>query len=171
MALGLLFIRAVLGLTIAAHGAQKLFGFFGGHGPGGTAGSFEGLGFRAPLLMAVAAGASELGGGLLFTAGLMLPLAALVIAVVMLTAIATVHWRNGFWNSAGGYEYPLVIWATAVGLAATGPGRYSLDRAIGWADNVSGTWWGLAVLVLSVLVSAAILTFGRRTESVPVVTT
>jgi putative oxidoreductase len=95
VASGLLLIRLVLGLTIAAHGAQKLFRSFGGQGPRGTAGLFEGLGFRAPLAMAVAAGIAEFGGGLLFATGLLTPLAALLIAVVMLNAIGTVHWRNG----------------------------------------------------------------------------
>src|SRR5919109_1312981 len=106
MSYGLLAIRLALGLTVAAHGAQKVFGVFGGHGPRGTGGFFAALGFRAPVLMALAA--------------------------VMLNAIGTVHWRNGFWTTNGGLEYNFVIWATAIGVAATGPGRFSLDRLIGW---------------------------------------
>jgi putative oxidoreductase len=167
MASGLLLIRLVLGLTIAAHGARKLFGSFGGQGTRGTAGLFGGLGFRAPLPMAVGAGVCELCGGVLFAAGLVTPLAALAIAVVMLTAIGAVDLRNGFWSSDGGYEYRLVIWATAVGLAGTGPGRYSLDSGLGWADNLSGTSWGLAVALGSGLIAATILALMRSTATRP----
>jgi putative oxidoreductase len=164
MSYGILLVRLALGLTLAAHGAQKLFGVLGGHGPRGTGGFFAGLGFRAPVLMAVAAGAAEFGGGLLLATGLLTPLGALAVAIVMLNAIGTVHWRNGFWNTSGGFEYNFVIWATAVGIAAIGPGRFSLDRLIGWDDNLSGLWWGVAVLALSAAASVVTLTFGRRLE-------
>src|SRR5690349_12673391 len=102
MAFGLLILRLVLGLTLAAHGTQKIFGWFEGSGPQGTAGFFRGLGFRTPLLMAWAAGMSELGGGLALALGLVTPFAAFTLVVVMITAIATVHWRNGFWAGKGG---------------------------------------------------------------------
>jgi len=164
MSYGILVLRFVLGLTLAAHGAQKLFGSLGGHGPRGTGGSFGTLGFRAPLLLALAAGTAEFGGGLLLASGFLTPLAALAIAVVMLNAIGSVHWRNGFWNSKGGYEFNLNLWAAAVAIAAIGPGRFSLDALIGWADNISGLWWGVGVAGLSVLVSAVTLTLGRRHE-------
>src|SRR5919198_4641266 len=98
MSYGLLLLRVVLGSTLAAHGAQKLFGWFGGGGLRRTGGSFGNFGFRTPVLMALAAGAAELGGGLLLATGLLTPLSALAVAVVMLNAIGTVHWRNGFWN-------------------------------------------------------------------------
>jgi putative oxidoreductase len=165
MSYGVLVIRLVLGLTVAAHGAQKLFPVLGGYGPRGTGGFFAGLGFRAPVLMALAAGAAEFGGGLLLAAGLLTPLGALAVAIVMLNAIAVVHWRNGFWNTNGGFEFNLLIWATAVGIAATGPGRFSLDRLIGWDDNISGLWWGVVAVALSAAVSALTLTFGRRRET------
>ena len=165
MSYGILFLRVVVGLTVAAHGAQKLFGSFGGHGPRGTAGFFGTLGFRAPLLMAFAAGTAELGGGLLLATGFLTPLAALAIAVVMLNAIFTVHRRNGFWNGNGGYEFNLAIWSVAVAIAAIGAGRFSLDRLIGWDDNISGLWWGVGVAGLSVVVSALTLTLGRRREA------
>ena len=143
---------------------QKLFGSFGGHGPRGTGGFFGTLGFRAPLLMALAAGMAEFGGGLLLASGLLTPLAALAIAVVMLNAIGSVHWHNGFWNGKGGYEFNLTLWAAAVAIAAIGAGRFSLDALIGWVDNISGLWWGVGAAGLSMLVSAATLTLGRRVD-------
>jgi putative oxidoreductase len=164
MSYGVLFLRVVLGAIMAAHGAQKLFRWFGGGGPHGTAAGFAQLRFRAPLLLALTAGLAELGGGLLIAAGLVTPLAALAIAVVMLNAIGTVHWRNGFWNTAGGYEFNLLIWSSAVALAAIGAGRFSLDNLIGWEDSISGLWWGVGVLGLSLLASAVTLTVGRRSS-------
>ena len=161
MALGLLLIRAVFGLTLVAHGAQKLFGSFGGGGPAGTTTFFRSLGFRAPLLMALVAGLGELVGGLLFALGLLTPLAALTLTVVMLNAIGSVHWKKGFFNSAGGYEFNLAILATAVAITAIGPGRYSLDNAFGWAGTISGPWWALAVIVLAALAASMTLTIGR----------
>jgi putative oxidoreductase len=162
MSYGILLLRVVLGSIMMAHGAQKLFGWFGGGGPRGTAGSFTQLRFRAPLMMALAAGVAEFGGGLLIATGLMTPLAALAIAVVMLNAIGTVHWRNGFWNTAGGYEFNLLVYAAAVAIAATGAARFSLDNLLGWADNISGLWWGVGVSGVGALVAAATLTVGRR---------
>jgi putative oxidoreductase len=160
MAFGLLILRVVVGLTIASHGTQKLFGWFGGGGPRGTAGAFGQLGYRAPLAMALLAGLGET-SGISFAAGFLTPLAALGIAVVMMNAIWAVHWKNGFFNGAGGIEFPLVLLSTAVAVAATGPGRYSLDRALGWDDDISGTWWGVGVFGAALLISAVTLIFGR----------
>lgn len=162
MSYGLLVLRVVLGLVMAGHGAQKLFGWFGGGGLTGTARGFGGMRFRAPLVMAAVAGLTEFGGGLLFAAGLLTPLAALGLAGVMVTAIATVHWQNGLWATKGGYEYNLLIYTTAVAVTATGPGQFSLDALIGWADSMSGVWWGVGVLVVSLALSAATLTLGRK---------
>jgi putative oxidoreductase len=67
----------------------------------------------------------------------------------MFVAVATVHWRDGFWSSNGGFEYNLLIWAAAIAVAASGPGRFSLDAALGWVDNLSGVWWGVGVLAAS----------------------
>jgi putative oxidoreductase len=163
MAYGILLIRLVLGLTMAAHGAQKLFGWFDGPGLRGTAGFFENLRFRAPLAMALAAALAELSGGLL-AIGLLTPLAAFAVCVVMLNAIGTVHWPKGFWNTGGGFEFNLLILGSAVGLAMLGPGRFSLDAAIGWDGRISGLWWGVGVFVAAVLTSAATLTLGRARE-------
>jgi len=169
MSYGILFLRVVLGAIMAAHGAQKLFGWFGGGGPRGTAEGFAHLRFRAPLLFALAAGLAEFGGGLLLAAGLLTPLAALAIAVVMLNAIGTVHWPNGFWNSRGGYEFNLLVVAAAVAMAATGAARFSLDNLIGWVDNISGLWWGVGVIAVGVLVSSVTLTIGRHSSAEPAV--
>jgi putative oxidoreductase len=148
MAYGLLFLRVVVGASLFAHGAQKLFGWFGGHGPRGTAAFFGALGFRPPLAMALMAGVSE-AAGLMFAAGFLTPFAAVAMAATMVVAVGAVHWKNGFWMTNGGYEYNLVIWAVAVAVAATGPGRFSVDHALGWADNLSGAWWGAGVLAMS----------------------
>jgi putative oxidoreductase len=159
MAYGILFLRIVVGLLFFAHGAQKLFGWFGGDGPHATAGFFDRLGFRREhaLPMAVLAGASE-AAGLLLAFGFLTPFAALALAVVMLVAVGTVHWRNGLWNTGGGYEFNLVLWTVAIAVAASGPGRFSIDAALGWVDNLSGVWWGVGVLVVSVVGGALVLT-------------
>ena len=164
MSYGILVLRLVLGLTMAAHGAQKLFGVFGGSGPRGTARNFERLAFRAPLLMAFGAGLAEFGGGLLFAGGLLTPLAALAIAVVMVNAVVTTHLANGFWSSRGGYEYNLLVWTAAVAVAATGAARFSFDRLLSIDDNISGLWCGVGVAALSIVVSAGTLVLGRRLD-------
>jgi putative oxidoreductase len=161
MSYGLLLLRVVIGGTMFAHGAQKLFGWFGGHGPKGTGGFFGKLGYRAPFVMAVLAGLSEAAGAF-FALGLLTPLACLALAVVMLNAIITVHLKNGFFNGNGGIEFPLTLGAVAIAVAATGPGRFALDRAIGWDDDISGIWWGVGVLGAAVVITALTQTLGRR---------
>jgi putative oxidoreductase len=160
---GLLLLRLVIGGTMFAHGAQKLFGWFGGGGPRGTAGAFGSMGFRAPLVMALLAGLGEC-GGVAFAAGFLTPLAALGMAVVMINAISVVHWSNGFFNGKSGIEFPLALLTVAVAVAATGPGRFSLDRAFGWDDNLSGTWWGVGVLAAAVAISFVTVTVLRKSE-------
>src|SRR5688572_16123053 len=115
MELGLLLIRAAVGLTLAAHGAQKLFGAFGGYGLAGTGGWLEGLGFKPGRRSAEMAGAAELIGGLMFAFGLLTPLAAAAMIGVMTVAAIAAHRPQGFFNTAGGYEYPFVIAAVAAG--------------------------------------------------------
>src|SRR3954463_10232134 len=157
MAYGLLLLRVVVGGTMFSHGAQKLFGWFGGHGLRGTAGFFGSLGWRMPLLMGFLAGLDE-ASGLAFALGIVTPLAALGIAIVILNAIIVVHWRNGFFNGNGGVEVPLVIATTAIAVAAIGPGRFSIDRLIGWDDNISGVWWGVGVLAAALVASVVTVT-------------
>jgi hypothetical protein len=114
-----------------------------------------------PLAMAVLAGSSEFGGGLLFAAGLLTPLAAVAMTAVMLIAIATVHWPKGFWVTAGGFEYNLAIIAAAIGVATIGAGRFSLDRAAGWDDALSGVWWGVGALAAAIVAALVTLTVAR----------
>jgi putative oxidoreductase len=125
LGLGLLLIRLVFGLTFAAHGAQKLFGWFGGHGLAGTAGFMESLGLKPGRVQALLAGLGEVVAGLLFAIGLWIPLASLLMVVIMLVAIVKVHGPKGY-LSPGGYEYNLAIITVAVALALTGPGPYVL---------------------------------------------
>ncbi|MCY9663404.1 DoxX family protein [Paenibacillus alginolyticus] len=127
MALGLLIIRLVIGLSFAAHGTQKVFGWFGGYGPKGTGGFFDSIGIKPGVLMAVLAGLAEIAGGLLFAAGLWTPLGAALIVLIMLGAIIKVHAKNGYWVTSNGFEYNLTLIAIAVGVALIGAGEYSLD--------------------------------------------
>ncbi|MEW9673865.1 DoxX family protein [Ammoniphilus sp. 3BR4] len=130
MNLGLLIIRLVIGLTFMGHGAQKLFGWFGGYGPKGTGGWMESIGIRPGVQMAILAGLSEMVGGLLFAAGLLTPLGALLIAGTMVMAILKVHGPNGYWGDKGGFEYQLVLIAVVIGVALIGAGSYSLDELL-----------------------------------------
>ncbi|GAB4075216.1 DoxX family protein [Barrientosiimonas marina] len=128
--IGLLIIRLMVGLTFIGHGSQKLFGWFNGGGIKGTAGFFESIGIKPGAAMAVMAGLSEVGGGLLLALGFLTPLASLLIIGAMLMAIIKVHGPNGFWSSNGGFEYNLIIIAVAIGIALVGPGAYAIDALI-----------------------------------------
>ncbi len=142
MKLGRLLLRFVVGGFFIGHGTQKLFGWFGGNGLKGTAEGFEQLGLKPARAHATAAGMAEAGGGALLLAGLETPLAAAAITATMITAIRTVHLKNGPWASKGGYEYNVVLIAAALALAELGPGPLSLDAALG--HERSGTGWALA---------------------------
>jgi putative oxidoreductase len=158
MSYGILLLRLVVGLAFVGHGTQKLLGWFGGYGPKGTGGFFASQGYRAPVVMAVAAGLSEAGGGTLLALGFATPLAGALLATVMINAIASVTFKKAFMF---GSELEIAYLTIAVSLAATGPGRFSIDRAIGWDDNISGVWWGVAALVSAAIVSAVTLTLAR----------
>ncbi len=122
-------IRVATGLFLLPHGAQKLFGWFGGYGIAGTGEFFVSLGLPASL--AVVAGVIELGGGLLLTLGLATRAAAALVVALMAVAIVQVHLVNGFFWTDGGYEYPLLWGVLALSIAIRGGGRFSLDAAIG----------------------------------------
>jgi putative oxidoreductase len=126
-----LIVRLIVGLGLAAHGAQKLFGWFGGHGVAGTGGAFEQLGFRPGNVFAFMAGLGEFGGGLLIALGFLGPIGPVLLVAVMVTAIGSVHLGKGFFVTNGGYELNLMYIASAVLLAFSGAGAYSLDRSLG----------------------------------------
>ena len=163
MEIGLLLLRLAIGGVIAAHGAQKLFGWFGGYGISGTADWLESLGFRPGHLHARVTGLSEFGGGLLMTLGLFTPLGAAAIAGVMVVAIATVHRPKGFFNTDGGYEFNLLLGLAALTVAFMGPGSISLDAALGW--DLDGVMWGLAATIVAIVTGATVFAL-RRTEPV-----
>ena len=124
-------IRVAAGLILVPHGAQKLFGWFGGYGLEGTAGFFaQNLGLEPGMFFAVLVGATEFFGGLLLALGLLTRPAAAAVAVLMAVAI-TVHLPNGFFWTSGGYEYPLLWGLIALAIAFRGGGELSVDRKIG----------------------------------------
>ena len=132
---GLLIARLVFGSVMAAHGAQKLLGWFGGYGIAGTGSFFESLGFRPGRLMAVAAGLTEMTSGLLVAAGLLGPVGPALMLSVMIVA-SSLHWNNGLFAMTNGIELPLLYSTAAVALALTGYGAYSLDALSG----IAGLW-------------------------------
>jgi putative oxidoreductase len=129
--LGKLVLRATLGGYFVGHGMQKLAGWFGGGGPEGTGEMFEQVGLRPGRESALLAGAAEAGGGALLALGLFTPAAVSMLSGVMTNAIRHVHRKNGLWVTEGGVEYPVVILAALAALADSGPGRLSLDEALG----------------------------------------
>jgi putative oxidoreductase len=131
MGLGKLVLRATIGGYFIGHGMQKLAGWFGGGGPDATGEQFEQMGLRPGRESAHLAGAAEVGGGSLLALGLFTPAAVSMLTGVMTNAIRHVHAQNGLWVTEGGVEYPVVILAALAALADDGPGRFSLDEALG----------------------------------------
>jgi putative oxidoreductase len=159
MDLALFALHFLVGALFFAHGAQKLFGWFGGYGIDGTAGFMDSLGMRPARLHAVAAGLAETVGGILLALGLLTPVGAAMVIAVMVTAIITVHGTKGFFTSDGGYEFNLVLIAVAFALAGVGPGGWSLDNAldISW----TGTGWALVALGAGLLGGIGAVIQGR----------
>ena len=155
MFIALLLARLIFGLGLAAHGAQKLFGWFGGYGPKGTGDFFESMGWRPGVLFAVAAGLGEAGGGLLVAFGLLGGLGPALMILVMVTAILTSHIGKGFFAPTG-WELPSVYIAGALAVDFAGFGAYSLDNALGLSvvatENLR--WIAIGVAVLLALLSA-----------------
>lgn len=141
---GLLLLRLTFGLLMAGHGAQKLFGLFGGGGLSATGRGFESLGYRPGEVFAVFGGLSELLGGLGLALGLLTPLAAAALIGVMINAMVTVTGTRGLWVTDGGVEYNIAIAVVALAVAAIGPGRLAVDRIFPWG----GGGWPEAGLAL-----------------------
>jgi putative oxidoreductase len=155
MTAGLLILRLVLGLTMAAHGAQKVLGWFDGPGLAGFATRLEQVGVRPGRTWAIVSGGVELGGGLLVAVGLLTPVAALFLAGNLLVAILTMHLAKGFWSRNGGYEFPLALMGGLVALSLVGPGRASLDAVIRLSLPEPATWLAAVIVVLLGVIAAA----------------
>lgn len=167
MDLALFALRIVVGLLMAGHGAQKLWGSFGGHGLAGTGQFFESLGLRPGHRHARLAGLGEFGGGMLLALGLLTPLGAAAVIGVMVVAILTVHGAKGPWVTDGGYEYNLVLITIAFALGCAGPGGWSIDHGVGL--NTGGIGWGFAALAAGALggIGALISARGGAPEPEP----
>ncbi|WP_265445958.1 DoxX family protein [Flexivirga meconopsidis] len=156
---GLLLLRLLIGGLLFAHGAQKAFGAFGGMGVAGTAPLFETWGLRPGAAMVKLAAAAELTAAALLITGLATPLGAAIAAGTLIVA-GSVNATNGLWAVKGGFELPLLYAGTAACLAFTGPGDYSLDRAIGLSDDI-GVATGVSAVVLAVVASGVVISRAR----------
>jgi putative oxidoreductase len=158
MALGLLIARLVLGLAMAAHGTQKLFGWFGGYGPQGTGGYLESQGYRPGVLFAWALGLGEVGSGLLTALGLLGPVGPALLISIMVVAAVVGHAGKGFFATGGGNEVPVIYSAGALALAFAGPGPLSLDALLGlerlWTP--SAAWIAIAAGIVLAIVNLAV---------------
>jgi len=159
MDFGLLILRVAVGALLVGHGAQKLFGWFGGYGLAGTGGFFHSLGFRPGKAMAAVAGLSEAGGGLLLALGLLTPLAAAAIVGTLLVA-GSVHLDKGLWGGNGGYELPLLYAVVGAAFAVAGPGTASLDHLFSLDDHWS-TGLGLVAIGAGLLSGVAVVARAR----------
>ena len=160
MTLGRLIARVAIGGLFAGHGTQKLFGWFGGSGIGGTAETMHKLELRPARHHAVAAGTAETLGGTLLALGALTPFAGSLITATMLTAIRKVHLPNGPWNTQGGYEYNVALIAALLAMVDCGPGAPSVDRALGIEKR--GNLWTLATLAAGAAGSTLAIEAGRR---------
>src|SRR5579862_5140493 len=158
MGSALLIVRLIVGLGFAAHGAQKLFGWFGGHGLAGTGSFFASMGFRPGTMFALLAGLGEFGGGLLLALGLGGPIGPGLMTSVMVVAICTVHLKNGFFVTSNGIEVPLLYVCFAVAFAMIGFGRYSLDWTLGFTglSTVINARIAIAASIVIGLINAAL---------------
>jgi len=163
MDLGLLLLRLTVGLTLAAHGTQKLFGWFGGPGLSTTGQFFTVLGFPPGRRHALMAALGETLSGVLLAVGFATPVAAAVVVGVLLVAAVTAHLGKGFFLQNGGYEYPFVLAVAALTLAFTGPGSLSIDALVGFAR--SGTFWGIGALLAGLTGGGAALLEWRKTPT------
>jgi putative oxidoreductase len=156
---GLLALHVFVGVLFVGHGAQKLFGLFGGYGLEGTGGFMDSLGLHPGKVHASLAGGAEFLGGLLLALGLLVPLAAAVLIATMVTASLTAHRGKGIWNQNGGFELPFVYATIAFALAAVGAGDVSLDAALDL--DLAGTGWAFAALGAGLLGGLGAIASGR----------
>jgi putative oxidoreductase len=163
MDLGRLLLRLTVGGTFFVHGTQKLFGWFDGYGPGGTGQFFESLGLRPGRRNAIAAGTTETASGILVALGIATPLAAAGLSAVMITALRTAIWNEGFKPATGEHEVLLAV--AALALTDTGPGTPSLDSSLGLER--SGPAWMLAALAAGAAGSAMTISMGQRQPAAP----
>lgn len=163
MEIGILLLRLTVGLTLAAHGAQKLFGWFGGPGLEAAGQGLASLGFHPGRRHAFTAGVVEIGGGLLLALGLFTPAAAAIVFSVMFVAAVSAHVRQGFFITNGGYEYTLVLGLAGLATAFTGPGLLSLDALFGL--SAGGALWGVAALFVGLAGGA--LQLAQRHQAPP----
>jgi len=154
--LAMLALRAVVGLYLFGHGAQKLFGWFGGSGLSGSVAMVERLGFRPARFWGVNAALGEAGGGLLILLGLLTPLGSIAAGAAMLTAVSSVHWSKGVWAAKGGFELPLTNLAVVCAIALVGPGAYSLDRWLGVSLPEPATLGAVGGVVLIVTLAGLV---------------
>ena len=146
VSIGLLVLRLVVGLAMAAHGSQKLFGWFGGHGLAGTGGFFEMIGFRPGRLFAMLAGTTEVVSGLLIAIGFLGPIGPALMLSVMIVAAVSVHLKNGFFAQSGGVEVAVLFAVAAIALAFTGFGQFSIDALTGLDVLFTPAIAGIALL-------------------------
>jgi putative oxidoreductase len=156
--------RFAIGGLLIGHGTQKLCGWFGGPGLDGAAAGFDSMGLRPGRRNAILAGTAETLGGAALALGLAMPLAGAAVIGTMITAIRTVHLKNGPWNSNGGYEYNLVLIVAVLALVESGPGCLSLDAAR--ATQRRGTFWALAALAAGAAGSTVALDLAKREATV-----
>jgi putative oxidoreductase len=158
MDIALLIVRGLVGLGFASHGAQKLFGWFGGDGLSGTGSFFASLGFRPGAFFALLAGMGEFVGGLLVALGLGGPIGPALMISVMVVAAITVHRKNGFFVAKNGIEVPLLYSCLAVLFAFVGFGTYSLDDvwALSWLTTIQNAWIGVAAGIAAGLANVAL---------------
>jgi putative oxidoreductase len=151
IATSLFILRVVIGLVLVAHGSQKLLGWFGGPGFGGTIGMLKSMGFKPAAFWALLGALGEFAGGLLLAFGFLTPLGAIAIFASMLMAVVKFHWKSGFWSMKGGYEYALVLGIVALVLGISGPGSYSVDALL--AINFPA-WLVVVGFVAAIIVDA-----------------
>jgi putative oxidoreductase len=160
MRFGRLIARIVIGGLFIGHGTQKWFGWFDGPGLDGASEMMDSLGMRPGRRNAIAASAAETIGGGMIVAGAFTPAAATSLIATMITAIRTVHLKNGVWSSKGGYEFNLVLIAGLLALVDGGPGNLSFDSLLGAEET--GPGWALATLALGAVGSSLAIAAGRR---------